>query len=46
MFSVPRKLVHDQSSQSLAFDVFGDNQHWLAHLGDLLEQSAASPSLS
>ena len=32
------QLVHDQRRQRLAFDILGDNQQRLAHLGDLLEQ--------
>ena len=32
------QLVHNQCRQRFAFYIFGDNQHWLAHLGNLLEQ--------
>ena len=32
------ELVDDQGRERFAFDVFGDDQEGLAHLGDLLEQ--------
>ena len=32
------QLVHNQGGQRLAFNIFGDDQHRLAHLGNLFEQ--------
>ena len=40
------QLVHDQGRQGFAFNVFGDDQQRLAHLGDLFEQGEAGPSSS
>ena len=38
------QLVDDEGGQGFAFDVFGDDQHGAAGLGDLLEDRAAGPS--
>ena len=37
MFSVPQ-LVHDESRECFAFDVFGNDEHRLAELRNLFEQ--------
>ena len=36
------QLVHDQRRQRFAFDILGDDQQRLAHLGDLLEHGRRS----